>query len=48
MKPHRITWGMEDFPIYCVHCPVMEALDVYKDPNDIPEEFYTRRGKKKP
>lgn len=47
-EPHRITWGMEDFPIYCVHCPVMEALDVYKDSNGIPEEFYTRRGKKKP
>jgi hypothetical protein len=27
-EPHRITWGMKDFPIYCVHCPVMEALDV--------------------
>lgn len=25
--PHRITWGMKDFPIYCVHCPVMEALE---------------------
>ncbi len=24
--PHRITWGMKDFPIYCVHCPVMEML----------------------
>jgi hypothetical protein len=71
--PHRITWGMEDFPIYCVHCPVMEALEMentgnfgavhivsepiyqgacqfvfYKNPADIPEEFYTRIGKKKP
>ncbi len=27
-EPHRITWGMEDFPIYCVHCPVMEALEL--------------------
>lgn len=26
--PHRITWGMKDFPIYCVHCPVMEMLDL--------------------
>jgi hypothetical protein len=26
--PHRITWGMKDFPIYCVHCPVMEMLDI--------------------
>ena len=72
-EPHRITWGMKDFPIYCVHCPVMEMLDIentgnlgsvrfvsepmgrgdchfvfYKDPADIPEEFYTRIGKKKP
>jgi len=27
-EPHRITWGMKDFPIYCVHCPVMEMLDI--------------------
>jgi hypothetical protein len=70
---HPVTWGMEDFPIYCVHCPVMEMLTVeragnldtvrlvsepmrhgfchfafYKDPRKIPEEFYTRIGKKKP
>ena len=72
-EPHLITWGMEDFPMYCVHCPVMEALEyenagdlgavhvvteplyhgacefvLYKDPADIPEEFYTRIGKTKP
>jgi hypothetical protein len=72
-NPHPITWGMKDFPIYCVHCPVMEMLDIenigdfamvhivsepiyhgscqfvfYKDPANIPEEFYTRIGKKKP
>jgi hypothetical protein len=29
-KPHRITWGMKNFPIYCVHCPVMERLDIEK------------------
>ena len=71
--PHPITWGMKDFPIYCVHCPVMEMLQIeatgafgachivaepiysgscqfvfYKNPADIPEEFYTRIGKKKP
>jgi hypothetical protein len=71
--PHRITWGMENFPLYCVHCPVMEMLDIemtgsfgpvhivsepiqhgacqfvfYKNPDDIPEELYTRIGKKKP
>lgn len=72
-EPHRITWGMKDFPIYCVHCPIMEMMDIentgdfgmvhivnepidrdsckftfYKDPKDIPEELYTRIGKKKP
>jgi len=71
--PHPITWGMKDFPIYCVHCPVMEMLQIeatgafgachivaepiyngscqfvfYKNPADIPEEFYARIGKKKP
>jgi len=71
--PHNITWGMEDFPLYCVHCPVMEMLQIentgklgavrivsepirygscqfvfYKNAADIPEEFYTRIGKKKP
>jgi hypothetical protein len=72
-EPHHITWGMKDFPLYCVHCPVMEALQIehtgnlgavhlvtepiyqgacqfvfYKNPADIPEEYYTRIGKKKP
>lgn len=23
-----ITWGIEDFPIYCVHCPIQEMLEV--------------------
>jgi len=71
--PHRVTWGMKDFPIYCVHCPVMEMLTIentgnfgpvhtvfepmrlgfchfsfYKNPANIPEEFYNRLGKKKP
>ena len=27
-EPHRITWGMNNFPIYCVHCPVMEMLEI--------------------
>jgi hypothetical protein len=27
-EPHAITWGKEDFPIYCVHCPITEALTV--------------------
>jgi hypothetical protein len=27
-EPHPITWGMKDFPMYCVHCPVMEMLSI--------------------
>ena len=70
---HPITWGRKDFPIYCVHCPILERMEVeamgrlgacrvvadpiqhgscqfvfYKNPDDIPEEFYTRIGKEKP
>lgn len=72
-EANPITYGMKDFPIYCVHCPVMEMLEIerigdfgavkiisdpvgqehcqfvlYKDNADIPEEYYTRIGKKKP
>ena len=72
-ESHHETWGLKDFPIYCVHCPVMEMLEIentgnfgsvhfvtepiyqdscqfvfYKDPQAIPEEYYTRVGKKKP
>jgi hypothetical protein len=25
---HPATWGMTDFPIYCVHCPVIEMLTI--------------------
>jgi hypothetical protein len=25
-KPHVMTWGLADFPIYCTHAPVMEIL----------------------
>ncbi len=70
---HPATWGMKDFPIYCMHCPIMEMLAIeatgkmgaahivsepkefgechfaiYKNSDDIPEEYYTRIGKKKP
>jgi hypothetical protein len=63
---------MKDFPIYCVHCPLLEMMEIentgdfgsvhiitepiyhgscrftfYKDSADIPEEYYTRIGKKK-
>ena len=33
-EPHRITWGMSDLPIYCVHCPIMEALE-YENTGDL-------------
>jgi len=26
--PHRITWGMQNFPVYCTHCPVGEILAI--------------------
>lgn len=26
-EPGNITFGLEDFPIYCIHCPVMQAQD---------------------
>lgn len=26
--PHGITWGMKNFPIYCVHCPIMEMMAI--------------------
>jgi hypothetical protein len=32
-EPHRITWGMKDFPLYCVHCPLMEAMDIERTGN---------------
>lgn len=27
-EPSFLTWGMTDFPIYCVHCPAMEVLSL--------------------
>jgi hypothetical protein len=27
-KPHPITWGMTDFPIYCTHAPMLEILSI--------------------
>jgi len=72
MKPHRLTWGKDNFPIYCCHGPMEEIVAIetigrplfvhalpekiseescgfcyYKDDDDIPEEAYTRVGKKK-
>jgi hypothetical protein len=68
-------WGMDELPVYCVHCPVLEMLTfdmsggfkfahsfktttapkshsceyvLYKNPEDTPEEYYTRIGRVKP
>jgi hypothetical protein len=27
-EPGRLTFGQKNFPMYCVHCPVMGALDI--------------------
>jgi len=27
-KPHLITYGMTDFPIYCTHAPIMELASI--------------------
>jgi hypothetical protein len=73
-KPHIITGGKTDFPVYCTHEPVLELIAIemfgypitvcfppekvareggcrfciYKNFNDIPEEFWTKVGKQKP
>jgi hypothetical protein len=69
-KPHPITWGLSDFPVYCTHAPILEILSIeavgyptsvaipaekvatkactyriYKNPDAIPEEFFSRVGK---
>jgi hypothetical protein len=38
-EPHCITWGMPDFPMYCIHCPIMEmqAIERNGDFNTIHE-----------
>ena len=30
MKPHRITWGRPNFPIYCAHGPLQEIIAIEK------------------
>lgn len=30
VKAHPMTWGLPNFPIYCVHCPVGEILTIEK------------------
>lgn len=27
-KPHPMTWGLTDFPVYCTHSPVLEILAI--------------------
>ncbi|MBN1614070.1 MAG: hypothetical protein JW950_06350, partial [Deltaproteobacteria bacterium] len=52
--PH--TWGEENLPIYCGHCPWAHVkpfpkkpgdpciFHIYKDPKDIPEKYFKRLG----
>lgn len=74
-EANELTWGKGDLPIYCIHCPATEMLEIentgklrwvhppvnedgsvgpkckyllYKNPDDIPEEYYIRVGKNKP
>jgi hypothetical protein len=37
--PHAITWGKKDFPIYCVHCPVLEILAIERTGYPSPAVF---------
>ena len=30
IKPHRMTWGLPDFPVYCAHGPVQEIMSIEK------------------
>ena len=30
MKPHRLTWGLPNFPVYCSHAPLQEILCIEK------------------
>jgi hypothetical protein len=40
-EPRPITWGMKDFPIYCVHCPLGE-LSSFERGGDF-EDFFSFR-----
>lgn len=28
MKPHRMTWGLPDFPVYCTHAPIQDIVAI--------------------
>lgn len=30
MKPHRLAWGLRNFPIYCAHAPMEEIIAIEK------------------
>lgn len=30
MKPHRMTWGLPNFPVYCAHSPVQDIIAIEK------------------
>jgi hypothetical protein len=46
-KPHPMTWGMTDFPIYCTHEPVLDILSIeglgYPSVVVLPPEKVARR-----
>jgi hypothetical protein len=47
-KPHLITWGMTDFPIYCAHEPVIERVSIeqlgYPSQVAVPAEKVGEKG----
>lgn len=73
-EKHKGTFFLEDFPVYCVHCPstnrmlmgrggpyylmvdgdLMQVQDgncnfyIFKDPEAVPDRFYTRAGLERP
>ena len=72
-KPQVMTFGRDDFPVYCAHCAFQDIIPIeatgrplwvtvpaenlgvepcrmviYKNPEEIPSEYYERFGKRKP
>ena len=40
MKPHRITYGLSDFPVYCAHAPVGEIYGIEKTGHPLCVKLY--------
>jgi len=47
-KPHTMTWGLTDFPVYCTHAPILEILSIegrgYPSMVAIPAEKVATKG----